>query len=207
MSSMTHSPHRTSGRTDPKLVRSQDRVLKVVMADDDRNDQLLTVMAAEETGHQINFQFVDDGSDLMMLLSVINRLDDLPDVIILDLRMPRLDGHRTLDRLQAHPVFWQIPVLVFSTSSRRADILLSLDLGARRFETKPDDFSGMVEFIHRLVGVARDRQPYEDRDNLLADSGIHAGLLGPDLTADFEDFLLEEVDLGNRPADPHNGLT
>lgn len=191
MLSLTHSPHRAASRA----ALPEDQVLKVVMADDDRNDQLLTVMAAEEAGHPIDFRFVDDGSDLMMMLSLINRLEDLPDLIILDLRMPRLDGHRTLDRLQAHPVLWQVPVMVFSTSSRQADVNLSLDLGARRFETKPADFTGMVAFIHRLVSIARERLPYEDHDGLLSDGTTHDALLGPDLTADMEDFFLEELDI------------
>ncbi len=196
MLSMTHSQHRACNN----VLSTNDRALKIVMADDDRNDQLLTVMAAEEAGHPIDFRFVDDGSDLMMMLSLINDLEDLPDLIVLDLRMPRLDGHRTLDRLQAHPVFWQIPVLVFSTSSRQADATLSLDLGARRFETKPPDFGGMVNFIHRLVKVASERQPYEDHDHLLSDGRSNAVLLGPDLTSDLEDFLLEELDLPHDPS-------
>ncbi len=193
---MTHSQQSAS----KNLQSISDRALKVVMADDDRNDQLLTVMAAEEASHPIDFQFVDDGSDLMIMLSLINDLEELPDLIVLDLRMPRMDGHRTLDRLQAHPVFWQIPVLVFSTSSRQADMTLSLDLSARRFETKPPDFSGMVKFIHRLVKVASERQPYEDHDCLLSDGSSTAVLLGPDLTSDLEDFLLEELDLLHDPS-------
>lgn len=172
-----------------------DRALNVIMADDDRNDQLLMVMAAEEAGHPIQFRFVDDGTDLMVLLSGVTDLDDLPDAIVLDLRMPRLDGHRTLDRLQAHPVFWQIPVIVFSTSTRHKDMSLSLDLGARDFETKPSDFSGMVSFVHRLYAVGSDRLQFEDPSGALRTGGATFPLLGPDLGGDIEDFFLEEIDL------------
>ena len=170
-------------------------MLNVIMADDDRNDQLLMVMAAEEAGEPINFQFVDDGSDLMILLAGVTSIDDLPDLIVLDLRMPRLDGHRTLDRLQAHPVLWQVPVIVFSTSNRLRDEALSLDLGARAFETKPSSFSGMVSFVHRISSLAAQRREFEDPQQYLAGPAAHLSLLGPDLGGDIEDFLLEEIDL------------
>ena len=171
-----------------------DRTLKVIMADD-RNDQLLMVMAAQDAGHPIEFQFVDDGSDLMILLSNISELSELPDAIVLDLRMPRMDGHRTLDRLQAHSVFWQVPVIVFSTSTRHRDMSLSLDLGARAFETKPASFDGMVSFVHRLAAVSAQRIKFEDRMGELNSVTAQLSLLGPDLSGDIDDFFLEEIDL------------
>lgn len=190
---MTTTMHLTSN-TKPE---TEDRILNIVMADDDRNDQLLMVMAAEEVGHPIHFRFADDGSDLMIMLSAITSAKDLPDLIVLDLRMPRMDGHRTLDRLQAHSVFWQIPVIVFSTSTRHRDMTLSLDLGARGFETKPSDFSGMVSFVNRIAEIAGDRLPYDISADALGSIGSQISLLGPDLGADIEDFFLEEIDLTN----------
>jgi CheY-like chemotaxis protein len=181
--------------TTPAVPRAFDKPLNIVMADDDRNDQLLMVMAAEETGQPLEFRFVDDGSELLMLLSGISRLDDLPDAIVLDLRMPVLDGHRTLDRLQSHPVFWQIPVVVFSTSSRHQDMCMSRDLGARDFETKPSDFGGMVSFVHRLSQIALERLPFRDDEGALHSARTRRSLLGPDLGSDLEDLLIEEIDL------------
>lgn len=174
---------------------AQERRLRIVMADDDRNDQLLMVMAAEESGRSLEFSFVDDGTDLLLLLADLQTVDDLPDAIVLDLRMPRLDGHRTLDRLQAHSVFWQIPVVIFTTSHRQADQSLSLDLGARDFATKPSDFSGMISFVHRLAKVATDRLPFEDPDGALGAARRRGTLLGPDLVGDLEELFLEDIDL------------
>ncbi|MEM9565230.1 MAG: response regulator [Actinomycetota bacterium] len=174
---------------------SLDRKLRIVMADDDRNDQMLMVMATDEARAPIELSFVDDGAELLNRLSMIGTLDDLPDAIVLDLRMPRLDGHRTLDRLQAHPVLWQIPVVVFSTSHRYVDIRLSHDLGARDFETKPDSFSGMIDFVTRLAVIVAQRQPYEDPAGALGDPRCQRALLGPDLVSDMDDLLLEDLDL------------
>ncbi len=174
---------------------SLDRKLRVVMADDDRNDQMLMVMATDEARAPIELSFVDDGAELLHRLSVIGSLEDLPDAIILDLRMPRLDGHRTLDRLQAHPVLWQIPVVMFSSSHRYGDMCLSHDLGARDFETKPSSFSGMIDFVTRLAVIVAQRQPYEDPAGSLVDPRFQRALLGPDLVSDMDDLLFEDLDL------------
>jgi CheY-like chemotaxis protein len=188
---MTATVHLTS----PLATSTLDKTLRIVMADDDRNDQLLTVMAAEEAGHPLEFTFVDDGSDLLQMLSGASTLDELPDAIVLDLRMPVLDGHRTLDRLQAHPVLWQIPVIIFTTSSRNHDRSMSRDLGAREFETKPSDFAGMVAFVHRVAIVAAGRLPYRDEDGDLEKAPFRRSLTGPDLASDVDDILIEELDL------------
>jgi CheY-like chemotaxis protein len=181
--------------TEPDASRTMDKTLRIVMADDDRNDQLLMVMAADEAGYPLEFRFVDDGSELLTMLSSTANLDELPDAIVLDLRMPVLDGHRTLDRLQAHPVLWQIPVVIFTTSSRSQDMCLSRDLGAREFETKPSDFGGMVSFVHRLAAIATGRLPYLDEDGHLGDTQLRRSLNGPDLVGDVDDLLIEEIDL------------
>ena len=128
--------------------------LQILMADDDPNEHLLTVLAAEESGIAAEFTFVDDGTELLIALNRSLETNELPDLILLDLRMPRLDGHRTLTQLQAHPVLWQIPVVVFSTSTRREDIEKSFRSGARWVETKPGEFSGMVDFVKSLPSRA-----------------------------------------------------
>jgi CheY-like chemotaxis protein len=175
--------------------KSLDRRLNIVMADDDRNDQLLMVMAAEESGLPIEFTFVDDGSELLLFLSRIENVDQLPDAIVLDLRMPRLDGHKTLDRLQAHSVFWQIPVVVFTTSRRYRDLCVSRDLGAREFETKPSDFAGLVSFVDRLGTMAAERLPITDWEGSLGSADEERALLDPDMCGiptsdDGGDFLI-----------------
>jgi len=132
--------------------------LKIRMADDDPNEHLLTVLAAEEAGIAADFTFVDDGTDLLVSLGRDLEEGDLPDLILLDLRMPRLDGHKTLNQLQGHPILWQIPVVVFSTSTRREDFEKSFRSGARWVETKPGQFSDMVDFIKSLPARAQHGQ-------------------------------------------------
>ncbi len=128
--------------------------LRVWMADDDYNDHLFMLMAAEEAGLDADFRFLDDGAQLMLALTSIIEPADLPDIIVLDLRMPRLDGHSTLKQLQDHPDLWQIPVIVYTSSTRPVDQTTSFDRGARWFETKPSRFPDMVSFARRIAQYA-----------------------------------------------------
>jgi two-component system response regulator len=124
------------------------------MADDDLNEHLLMAMAAEESKRAIHIDFVEDGANLMLELAACEHLEELPDAIVLDLRMPRLDGKRTLEELQTHPSFWRIPVIVFTSSTRVDDETSCYELGAFHFESKPGSFDGMVEFFNRVVDIA-----------------------------------------------------
>ena len=91
--------------------------LRVTVVDDDRNEHLLLQIASDEACVDATFTYLDDGADLLLALVGATALEQLPHLIILDLSMPGIDGHRTLTELQSHPVFSRIPVVVFSSSS------------------------------------------------------------------------------------------
>lgn len=162
--------------------------LRIVMADDDRNEHLLMAMAAEQADRPVQLDFVDDGALLMLELAACEQIDELPDAIILDLRMPRLDGRRTLDELQQHPVLWQVPVVVFTSSTRSEDQMVCFERGAFRFETKPGTFDGMVDFFNRMADIATDRSirkaPQQDA------AGELLSILSADIVADIEDRIV-----------------
>lgn len=130
-----------------------EKQLHIVMVDDDRSEHALLVMAAQEAGVRADFEFYEDGAELLLHLNGRTK-DDLPDVLVLDLRMPGLDGHRTLDELQLDPVLCQIPVVVFTSSPRPVDRRESLDRGAVSYTLKPSDFEGMVNFARGLAEPA-----------------------------------------------------
>jgi CheY-like chemotaxis protein len=130
------------------------RPLNVVVADDDRHDQLLLTMAAEEAGVDLELYFVDDGVRLLALLDDRAAEGALPDLIVLDLRMPRLDGHQVLQLLADDPALWRIPVVVLSSSSDRADIEATLSRGVRSYQTKPSEFSELTRFVSTLASFA-----------------------------------------------------
>lgn len=139
--------------------RSQSGVARVLMADDSRNEHLLMLMAAEEASTPMEFQFVEDGSSLLSHLLTSRGVDELPDMIVLDLRMPIIDGHSTLMSLKSDPTLWQIPVVVFTTSTSPTDVQRSLDLGAAFVRVKPSGFIPMVEFVRELHAMYVSKTP------------------------------------------------
>lgn len=184
--STTHQPHETEGHT-PSL---SERATRIIMTDDDQNDHLLMVMAVDAAGIDVDLQFADDGSDLLIRLASIEDVADLPDLLILDLRMPGIDGHRTLAFLEEHPVLWQLPVVVFTSSTRLADEVLSYERGARWVEQKPSEFEELVAFARSLP----DRAGQAPRDETWAETGdaLNGCLasLRADTFADVEDEML-----------------
>lgn len=167
--------------------RTATETLQIVMADDDKNDQLMLMTAAEDAGLDADFTFVDDGAQLMAHLERRCRTDSLPNLIVLDLNMPLLDGFGTLEALQAHDHLWQVPVVVFTSSTRNGDMTSSFSRGARWFETKPSDFNELValvsDFTQRAAPAPR-VDLVDDNDGLRfyeMESEIHSDISWRDL--------------------------
>lgn len=70
-----------------------------------------------------------------------------PDVILLDLNMPRMDGREALEQIKSDPTLRKIPVVVLTTSEADQDIVQTYDLGVNAFVTKPVTFDGLVNAI------------------------------------------------------------
>ncbi len=126
-----------------------------LMADDDRDDALLTEMALRQASPSLVFRVVHDGVELLEYLRGEGEFAGsgtrpAPNLILLDLNMPRLDGLQTLAELKADPLLRPYPVIVFSTSYAEMDVERSYALGASAFMTKPMNFVGFKEAFQRL---------------------------------------------------------
>lgn len=137
------------------MTSSPQHRLVVLMADDDEDDQMFAQDAFEESGlpHQINF--VNDGEALIDHLNHCLESDDssrtrLPDLILLDLNMPRKDGREALREIKANPKLRHIPVVVLTTSSSDGDVYRSYDIGANSYITKPVTFDSLVDVLNTL---------------------------------------------------------
>ena len=124
----------------------------ILMADDDAEDCLLVRDALRETGRPCDLQFVRDGEELFDYLRHTGEFEDArsapwPDLILLDLRMPRKDGRETLRELKADPAFRQIPVIALTTSTAGDDVEFSYDVGVNAYVTKPTSFSEWIKII------------------------------------------------------------
>jgi CheY-like chemotaxis protein len=134
------------------MTRSTPFVL--VAADDNPDDRLLLQEAWEETAPVILY-LVEDGKELIDLLYRQGKYTDIavllpPDLILLDLKMPRKNGHETLQEIKAHPSLRKIPVVILTTSNARSDIARSYELGASTCLTKPESFEDLLQLVQTI---------------------------------------------------------
>jgi CheY-like chemotaxis protein len=124
----------------------------VLLADDDPDDQLFAREAFEEAGIDVDLRFADDGSQLVDWVLRRGRRADTrrfppPDLVLLDLRMPRKTGHEALAEIRAALPDGELPIVVLTTSVEAADARRSYELGANAHLSKPPTFSGLASLL------------------------------------------------------------
>jgi CheY-like chemotaxis protein len=127
----------------------------ILMADDDVEDCLLVRDAMQETGRSCDIHFVRDGEELFDYLRhegeyVDGRDSPWPDLILLDLKMPRKDGRETIRDLKSDPRYRQIPVIALTTSSARDDVVYSYSIGVNCYVAKPTTYRDLVSLLDTL---------------------------------------------------------
>ena len=126
----------------------KSKPIYIVIAEDDADDQLLLHDALIENGlDSIRTSFVQDGQELLDLLVEDSQL---PDIILLDLNMPRKDGRESLREIKANKNFSHIPIIVFTTSNNEEDIKYTYREGGSTYITKPALFSDLVDTLGTL---------------------------------------------------------
>ncbi|QMW02795.1 response regulator [Spirosoma foliorum] len=119
----------------------------VLIVDDDEDDQFLLKTAFEQDSPLFNLRFANDGTDV---LENIDRTDFLPDLVLLDLNMPRIGGFEVLSHLKNSPHYRHVPILILTTSDNEEDINRSYELGANTFLIKPTQHQGLVELAEQI---------------------------------------------------------
>lgn len=131
----------------------------LLLADDDRDDCSFFQEALEELPLTTNLRIVNDGVQLMDLLNSPGF--DLPDVLFLDLNMPRKSWFDCLKEIKQNEKLKQIPIIVFSTSFDKEYVIALHVLGANYFMQKPPEFEGLKKNIAKsleLVSGSADNQ-------------------------------------------------
>ena len=133
------------------------RPITILMADDDPEDREFAREALAESRLANDFHTVADGKELLDYLrregdyAEDERAAPRPGLILLDLKMPRMDGLEALREMRDDPDIPFIPVVVLTTSAADQDIVDSYDLGANSFIRKPVTFEALVQSL-RAVG-------------------------------------------------------
>ena len=129
--------------------------LQILVVDDDDADALMISEALESADAQATVERVADGREALDYLRREGRFADAhrPDLILLDLNMPRMDGRETLAAIKSDEALKAIPVIILTTSGATPDIVASYQHRANAYVTKPfglDDFEATVRQIDRF---------------------------------------------------------
>jgi CheY-like chemotaxis protein len=126
--------------------------IDVLLVEDDEGDVLMTREALDEGKIVNRLHVVGDGVEALDYLRRQGRYEKAlrPDLVLLDLNLPRVDGLQVLAEIKADEELRRIPVVVLTTSEAEEDVVRSYDLHANAYVTKPVDFDRFVEVIHRI---------------------------------------------------------
>lgn len=129
----------------------------ILVADDDPGDRALIRRALVEGGFGRDIVAVKDGEEALNYLQRQGSYGDLagqplPDLLILDLNMPRVDGKQVMRAMSADPALKAIPVVIFTTSDQSDDIAESYDQGAWYYMVKPMGVAGYARMVEVLRG-------------------------------------------------------
>ena len=120
--------------------------------EDDPGDVLMTTEALEESKLLHRLQVLSNGEEAVRYLRREAPYEDAvrPDLVLLDLNLPRLDGREVLSIIKADPSLRQIPCVVLTTSDAEEDVMRSYDLHANAYVTKPVDFSSFSRVVRQI---------------------------------------------------------
>jgi CheY-like chemotaxis protein len=126
--------------------------VEILLAEDNPGDITLTKKALERNKLANNLHVVTDGVEALEFLRQEGEYTDKPrpDLILLDLDMPRKDGRDVLEELEDDDDLRRIPVVVLTSSEAEEDIAKSYQLNANAYVTKPVDFDGFSEIVNRI---------------------------------------------------------
>lgn len=121
----------------------------ILIADDDEDDILLVKSALEDCGYTGKIDFVENG---IVLLEYLNKnIKKLPDLVLLDLNMPKKDGREVLIEVRKNEDLTSLPMIVFTTSKSPEDIKTCYANGANCYLSKPSSFDDLVTLMEKIT--------------------------------------------------------
>ena len=128
---------------------------KILLIEDNPKDVELTRRALQKSNISNELVVTEDGVEALKYFFGEDgksgiAVEDLPVVVLLDLKLPKIDGMEVLRRLRAHEKTKTVPVVVLTSSNEEKDLLGSYDLGANSFVRKPVNFAEFVEAVSHL---------------------------------------------------------
>ena len=134
-------------------MKNTDKI--ILLVEDNPDDELLTLMAFKENNIVNEVVVARDGAEALEYLfgdgtDTQQEVKRLPQVILLDLKLPKVDGLQVLEKIRSHPRTRLLPVVILTSSKEEVDIVKSYQLGANSYVRKPVDFEQFSEAIKQL---------------------------------------------------------
>ncbi|BFP50674.1 MULTISPECIES: response regulator [Streptomyces] len=126
--------------------------IEVLLVEDDPGDELMTREAFEDNKIRNTLHVVRDGQEALDFLYRRGEYTEAPrpDLVLLDLNLPKYDGRQVLEQIKGDPELSLIPVVVLTTSSAEEDILRSYKLHANAYVTKPVDLDQFIAAVRQI---------------------------------------------------------
>ncbi len=144
-----------------------DNLRKILFVDDSAEDAELALEALSEYNLANEILCLRDGSEALDYLyrrgEFVERMDNDPIVILLDLKMPKVDGMEVLRQVKSDPKLRVIPVVIMTSSREQTDLSRCYQLGANAYVVKPvrfDDFATAVRHLGAFWAIVNDPPPY-----------------------------------------------
>jgi two-component system response regulator len=127
--------------------------VEILLVEDNPNDAELAMRALKKGGLANNLLWLKDGEQALDYLfrrgDYANRDATSPRLVLLDLKMPKVDGTEVLRAVKGDPATRRIPVVVMTSSQEESDVARTYDLGANSYVVKPVDFSAVVDVVRQ----------------------------------------------------------
>jgi CheY-like chemotaxis protein len=126
--------------------------IRILLIEDDQDDIYLLKEAIKENGLNAEFDILMQGNKI---IDWVDQNSTMPDLVILDLNLPKMHGRDVLCHIKQHWRFKTVPVMVLTTSSQLSDKEFCLQNGASKFMSKPSTSEGFKELVQTIVSLSK----------------------------------------------------
>ena len=134
------------------IINNTGRPVEILLVDDSASEAKTTMGALRDGRVNNQIHWVEDGEEAIAFLGRQDRYAAAPrpDLILLDLEMPRMNGHEVLAIVKEHPDWKRIPVIIMTNSNKEKDIFMAYDHHANCYVTKPLDTKKFLEAVRSI---------------------------------------------------------